>query len=265
MAVQERGNGGEAARAAGRRGAFMIAVASAVALVGAGGCARISTDDVQMRSPGLPRPQLVVVHDYAVSRDEVRVDSGIGARLERFQHGTPDEQERLRVSHAVASALTANLVEELRKLGMRAEAASMAPAVPGPILSVEGQILSIDEGNKTRRMMIGLGAGASEVRTLTQVYQVKDGAHDLVEDFYTTAKSSRKPGLGPMAGAGAAAGRAGQSAAVATGVGLATERQQTAEADVKHGAREIARTLAKFFVEQRWITQDQANKLFWDR
>jgi Domain of unknown function (DUF4410) len=218
-----------------------------------------------MRQAGLPRPQLIVVHDYAVTREEVRVDSGIGARLQRLEHGTPEEQERQRVGHAVASAITTNLVEELRKLGMRVEAASMAPAVPGPILAVEGQILSIDEGNKTRRMMIGLGAGASEVRTLTQVYQVKDGTHDLVEDFYTTAKSSRKPGLGPMAGAGAAAGRAAQSAAVATGVGLATERQQTAEADAKHAARELARSMAKFFVEQRWITQDQADKLFWDR
>jgi Domain of unknown function (DUF4410) len=221
----------------------VAAAAAAMALLGTAACARVSTENVQMREPGLPRPQLVVVHDYAVTREDVRVDSGIGARLERMQQGTPDEQERLRVSHAVASALTTNLVQELRKIEMRAEAASMAPAIPGPTLSVEGQILSIDEGNKTRRMMIGLGAGASEVRTLTQVYQVKDGAHDLVEDFYTTAKS----------------------AAVATGVGLATERQQTAEADVKHAAREIARTMAKFFVEQGWITQDQADKLFWDR
>jgi hypothetical protein len=261
----ERRKRGGKGTAAGVHRFFAAAIAAAMVLVGTAACARVGTDSVQMREPGLPRPQLIVVHDYAVTRDEVNVDSGIGARLQRMQHGTPEEQERLHVGHSVASALTTNLVEELRKLGMRAEAASMAPAIPGPTLSVEGQILSIDEGNKTRRMMVGLGAGASELRTLTQLYQVKDGAHDLVEDFYTTAKSSRKPGLGPMAGAGAAAGRAAESAAIATGVGLATERQQTPEADAKHAAREIARTMAKFFVEQRWITQDQADKLFWDR
>jgi hypothetical protein len=132
-------------------------------------------------------------------------------------------------------------------------------------LSVEGQILSINEGNKTRRLILGFGAGASEVRTLTQVYEVTGGAHRLVDDFYTTAKSSRKPGFGPMGGAGAAAGRAATSAAVSGGLGLVTERSQTAEADAQHAAREIAKQLAKFFVEQRWITQDQADKLFWDR
>jgi hypothetical protein len=68
-----------------------------------------------------------------------------------------------------------------------------------------------------------------------------------------------------MSGAGAAAGRAAQSAAVAGGIGLASERSQTVEADTQHAAREIAKQLAKFFVEQGWITQEQADKLFWDR
>jgi len=160
---------------------------------------------------------------------------------------------------------TATLVEEIRKLGLRAEPATMASPGPGSTLSVEGQILSIDEGNKTRRLMIGFGAGASEVRTLTQVYEVTGGGHRLVDDFYTTAKSSRKPGLGPMSGAGAAAGRAATTAAASAGIGFASERSQTAEADAQHAAREIAKELAKFFVEQGWITQDAANKLFWDR
>jgi truncated hemoglobin YjbI len=117
-------------------------------------------------------------------------------------------------------------------------------------LSVEGQILSINEGNKTRRLMIGFGSGASEVRTLTQVYEATGGEHRLVDDFYTTAKSSRKPGFGPMSGAGAAAGRAATTAAASAGIGFASERSQTAEADAQHAAREIAKELAKFFVEQ---------------
>lgn len=247
------------------RRAAMAGVATAVMLAGLGACARTATDDVRMVGPGLPRPQMIVVHDFQVAPDDVRVDSGIGARLQRMEQGRSDDQERLRVERAVARALSVNLVEEIRKLGLSAEAAAMAAPPPGPVLSVEGQIVSIDEGNKTRRMMIGFGAGASEVRTLTQVYEVRGGAHRLVEDFYTTTKSSRKPGLGPMAGAGAAAGHAAQSAAIAGGLGLASERSQTVEGDVKHAAREIARTLSRFFVAQRWITQADADKIFWDR
>src|SRR5262249_38985444 len=105
----------------------------------------------------------------------------------------------------------------------------MASPGPGSTLSVEGQILSIDEGNKTRRLMIGFGAGASEVRTLTQVYEVTGGEHRLVDDFYTAAKSSRKPGLGPMSGAGAAAGWAATTARRVGRVALPRLRQRRRE------------------------------------
>jgi hypothetical protein len=114
--------------------------------------------------------------------------------------------------------------------------------------------------------VIGLGSGASEVQTLTQVYEATSGdGHRLVEDFYTTTKSSRRPGFGPMAGMGAAAGLAASHIAVAGGVGVATSLSQTVEADTKHGAKQIAKELAKLFVEQGWIAQEQADKLFWDR
>jgi len=103
-------------------------------------------------------------------------------------------------------------------------------------------------------MVVGFGAGASEVRTLVQVYETTNEGRRLVEDFYTTVKSSRKPGMGPMGGVGAAAGRAATSVAVSAGVGLATERSQTVEGDAKHTADEIAKVLKKFFAEQGWVS-----------
>jgi hypothetical protein len=247
-----------------RRMSRHMAVAG-LALATVTSCARVSTESVMMRGPGLPKPELIIVHDYQMARDEVQLDSGIGSRIERLVQDTPEEQDRLKLEQSVARIGTTTLVEEIRKLGLRAEPAAMALPGAGSTLSIEGQILSINEGNKTRRLIIGFGAGASEVRTLTQVYEVTGGEHRLVDDFYTTAKSSRKPGVGPMAGAGAAAGRAATSAAASTGIGIASERSQTAEADAQHAAREIAKQLAQLFVEQGWISQEQANKLFWDR
>ena len=110
-----------------------------------------------------------------------------------------------------------------------------------------------DQGNRLRRVVVGFGAGASEVRTLVQVFETTSDGRRLVEDFYATVKSSRKPGFGPMAGVGAAAGHAVTSAAVSTGVGIATAHSQTVEGDAKNTADEITKVLKKFFVEQGWI------------
>ena len=230
---------------------------AAMALTAMAGCARVSTEHVQKTTDRLARPALILVNDYQVSPDEVQLDSALSSRVKRAVKGTPKTEDQ---------PLTTTLVDEIRKLGIPAEPARMAPPVAGPTLSIEGQIVSINEGNKAKRLVIGLGSGASEVRTLTQVYEVTSGdGHRLIEDFYTTTKSSRKPGFGPMAGFGAAAGLAASRAAAAGGLGAATALSQTVEADVKHGAKQIVKELAKLFVEEGWIAQEQADKLFWDR
>jgi hypothetical protein len=167
--------------------------------------------------------------------------------------GNPEADERLKIGQEVARVVTENLVVEISKLGIPAVEAAKATPVAGPSLSIEGQFVTVDQGNRLRRAVVGFGAGASEVRTLVQVFETTNDGRRLVEDFYATVKSSRKPGFGPMAGAGAAAGRAATSVAVSAGVGLATAHSQTVEGDAKNTADEIVKVLKKFFAEQGWI------------
>lgn len=223
-------------------------------LAAAAGCARTSVQDVQMTAPGLPRPQLILVHDFATSAGAVALDQAIGQRLLRMVKEEPIASDQAKLGEEIARIVTQNVVTQINQLGIPAQPATIGtPPVTGPVLAIEGQFLSVDEGNRARRMMIGFGAGASEVRTLVQIYETTSDGRRLVEDFYTTVKSSRKPGMGPMAGVGAASGMAAESAAMATGVGVMTARSQTVEADAKHTADQIVTQLKKFFVEQKWI------------
>jgi Domain of unknown function (DUF4410) len=222
-----------------------------LALLGITGCARVSVENVNVRALGLPRPQMIYVHDFAVSADAVALDSGLAARALEMAKGT-EAEDRIKISKEIARIVTENLVNEIRAQGMPAQLAGTA-VVPGPTMSIEGQFVSVDEGSRVKRMVVGFGAGASEIRTLVQVYETVDGGRRLVEDFYTTVKSSLKPGMGPMAGAGAAAGRAASSAAASAGIGVLSARSQTVEADAKAAAAEIAKELGKLFAEQGWI------------
>src|SRR5262245_29649116 len=231
----------------------VVVVGLAVATIAA--CARTSVENVSSRAIGLPKPQLIVVHDFGVSAGDVALDSGVGARLKLMMRETPAAEEELKIGREVARIVTENLVKEISKLGLPAVPATAGSGpVSGPTLSIEGHFVSVDEGNRLRRMVVGFGAGASEVRTLVQVYETTSEGRRLVEDFYTTVKSSLKPGMGPMAGVGAAAGRAASSAALSGGIGIATERSQGVDGDAKHTAEQITLTLKKFFVEQGWIT-----------
>ena len=229
-----------------------IAVAG-LALAALAGCARTSVEQVDVKALGLPRPQLIIVHDFGVSPSAVALDTAIGARILEVVKGNPEADEHLKIGQAVARVVTDNLVAEISKLGIPAVEAAKATPVAGPSLSIEGQFVTVDQGNRLRRAVVGFGAGASEVRTMVQVFENTHDGRRLVEDFYPTVKSSRKPGFGPMAGAGAAAGRAATSAAVSGAVGVATARSQTVEGDAKNTADEIAKVLKTFFAEQGWI------------
>ena len=87
---------------------------------------------------------------------------------------------------------------------------------------VSGNILSIDQGNRTRRNVVGFGVGESKVTAKVNVYiQAPGEAPRLLQSFNADSESGKKPGLA-VAGVGAAAGSA--ATAAADGVGGAWRR-----------------------------------------
>ena len=79
----------------------------------------------------------------------------------------------------------------------------MLPESEGPYPVVRGELLSVDEGKRARRFVIGLGAGATEVKARTRVVMLVDGKETPVEEFTVSAKSPRTPGAAESLGVGA--------------------------------------------------------------
>jgi hypothetical protein len=122
---------------------------------------------------------------------------------------------------------------------------------------IAGQFLSIDEGNRMRRMVVGFGAGGTSIRTQVQVSLGTGSGLLLLEEFETIAESSKKPGMGPMVGVGAAATSAASAAAMSGALGAASELNQTVEGDAGRTAKEIAKALSRFFFSQGWISKEK--------
>src|SRR5256886_12500951 len=129
------------------------------------------------------------------------------------------------------SAFSEPLVKELNQLGLRAKQASSGTMPTERTVIIHGQFLTIDEGNRLRRMVIGFGVGGTDLRTKVQVYQGTEAAPLLLQEFEAKAESSKKPGMGPMVGAGAAATSAASAAAVSGGGGIATRIDQNRESE----------------------------------
>jgi hypothetical protein len=235
---------------------FVLAVAA--------GCAPTNVQQENMAVAQLARPSVILVYDFAVSPEEVKLDTGLSADImQKYEEhkGKSRTAEEIKVGHKVADALAEELVNKIRSYGLWAERGFGYPKGNAKDLMVKGQLLSIDEGNRTERVAIGLGAGRTSVQANVQVYEITPEGKKEVDTLQGTAKSGDKPGMGEMMGVGAIAGHLLASTLVSGTLSGATEMTSaTVEADAKRLADKIAVDLGNFFVNQGWIPPDAVKK-----
>ena len=248
------------------RGKAKLTILCAVALALAAGCAPTNVQQQNMTLTQLPRPDLVLVYDFAVSPDEVKLDTGLSAELMRKyeQHkGMSPTAQEIKLGHKVAEAVADELVKKIRSYGLWAERGFGYPYGKGKVLMVKGQFVSIDQGNRTERVAVGLDAGRSDVQANVQIFELTPQGLQEVDTLRGTAKSGYKPGMAEMMGAGAIAGHLLMSTVVSGAVAGASEMTSaTVEADGKRLADKIAADLGNFFVNQAWIPPDAVKKSF---
>jgi len=205
----------------------------------------------------LPLPGRILVHDFAVSEQEVKEYQGIMRQQPAIKNAA--ERERL-LAQEVKDALAEELVEGLRALGFTVQRVPRGTRLTHRDLLIDGQFLTVDEGNPFQRLAVGFGSGASGVRTQVQVYQAP-GARSLLE-FTTHSDSGKLPGAAPLLGAGAVAQggmTAGMVVTNATVSGVKTYKSDVARMAAASGDQ-VARYLSEFFARQGWIRPDQVRK-----
>jgi hypothetical protein len=217
-------------------------------------CAPTNVTVVDQTSAQLPRPDKVYIYNFAVSPDEITLDSGISGRVQEHINKTPRTEEERTIGHTVANALASNLVQKLQNLGIVGERVAGTPPHWGNILEIQGQFISIDEGNQAERVVIGLGIGRTDVKTFVQVLDARKGKRTIAIEFDADAKSGYKPGMAETMGAGAVAGHIGAAVAVGTGLAVGSEAfTANVEADAKRMAQNIAKQIGLFYVAQGWL------------
>jgi hypothetical protein len=207
-----------------------------------------------MPSALLPRPVAVIVNDFAVSPNEVRLDSGVRAEVMRTLNGTPTNAARAETAATARSALTQTLVQRIQAMGLPATTVHGTVPASGNVANVQGQILDIDEGNRSRRTLIGFGAGKAQVGADAQIFYVRPGGGpQLLQTFEAESDTGHTPGMAAGMGAGAAASHVAESAAVGGGIHAAEEAQGTPEDLARKLGNSLADRISVLFAQQGWI------------
>lgn len=235
-----------------------IALFAALLLSCAVGCGQTGVRNIKVtQEKNLPRPARILVYDFAVSEREVAEYQGIMRQQPSIKD--PVEREK-QIATEVKDALASELVDGLRSLGFAVERASREDRAIGNEIVIDGQFLTVDEGNPLRRLVIGFGSGMSTVESRAQVYQ--GGNARRVLEFTTHSDSGTLPGAASMLGAGAAVQggvTAGMVVANTAVSGVKTYNSEVARMAAASGDQ-VVRYLSEFFAGQGWIRGDQVRK-----
>jgi len=219
------------------------------------GCAstKVSNQEQLVTGP-LPRPGNILVYDFVATPADLPADSALSGQPDLDT--TPQTDAQIAEGKKLGDQIAAELVAQIRAMGMPAEQAAMGTKPQLNDLVIRGYLLSIKEGSAAKRVGIGFGSGASELRT-------------AVEGFQMTATGLRKLGSGTVeAGGGKSPGAAvGLAAFIATanpvGLIVSTGTKVYGEASgssevtgrAQATAKEISDVLKQRFQQQGWIQQ----------
>jgi len=204
-----------------------------------------------LRARTLAKPARVFVYDFASTPAAVPSDSAIAGLYQ--QRTTPQTPEEIELGRRFGARVSARLIEELNKNEIAATAAATGPVpLPGDVV-IRGEFISIDEGSRMKRMLIGFGAGAAELKTLVEGYVVTTTGLVPLGSAQVETAGGKMPGMLVPIGAGAAMGNVATSVAISGAANVLQEAgPEGLDAAAKRTAKEIAKVIVKAYEERGW-------------
>jgi len=186
-----------------------------------------------VRDRTLPRPPVLLLYDFAVAPADA------------------PPSEKIKQDRAIARSLSEQAVIKLGQRGIRAQRATASTTVPLHAVVVKGQFVTIEEGSGGQRVLIGFGAGKSELRVNGRVYQMTESGLKIISEGEAGAHGSSSPGLAPSA---IVAGATGSPVGLVAGgaMHLHTESKGPVKENIGRLADGFAERAAAFYSRQGW-------------
>jgi Domain of unknown function (DUF4410) len=223
-----------------------------LALVVVAGCASTEvTERQRYEGEKLARPDRIIVHDFTANPAEVPSRSAFAAEMAGVGEPTP---EQLEAGRKLGARVAQELVADLQDMGLPAVRAAGQPPPRPDDLVLRGYFVSVDEGRTGRRVLVGFGSGAAELRTAVEGYQMTAQGLRLLGRGEVRSEGGKLPGV--VLPAAVLAATASPIGLIVGGTAKATGEvtgSETIEGAADRTAKEIAAQLRTAAEEQGWI------------
>ena len=224
-----------------------------LALLIIAGCASTKVTSRNESTIGkLPRPAHIWVYDFAATPADVPEESALAGQ--HSEHNPPQTAEHIKAGRQLGAEIEAQLVKQIRGMGMPAEHAVQETKPQINDLVIRGYLVSFNEGSAAKRILIGFGSGASDLKVAVEGFQMTAQGLRKLGGGTTDSEGGKAPGA-DLGALGLVATHNPAGLIVSTGMKIYGEEsgKSTVEGRADQTAKEIADVLKKRFQEQGWI------------
>jgi Domain of unknown function (DUF4410) len=194
-------------------------------------------------SSPLPKPEKILVYDFAINPDDIQVDK---IQAMRPRHLITGDQKPDAIAASASKKYSAELVKALAKTGIPVEHVAKDTPPSENAMTIQGSFTSVKEGNKTERDTIGMGAGGADVQTKVDVHIKTPADSVLFSQFQTDTKAATNVGsVVPVA--------AGLNPAAAVAKSTVGDRRKNVNAYASKTADATAKEIIKSMAAQGWV------------
>lgn len=217
------------------------------------GCASTTVTSRQEYEGGpIARPKRIIVHDFAATPADVPAASFVAGQY--TPPSTPHTAQEIELGRKLGAQVAQELVAEIQAMGLPAVRAQGQPAPWVGDIVLMGYFESVDSGSVTKRIVLGFGSGAADLKTAVEGYLMTDKGLRRLGSGTVDSGTGKAPGVAVplvmVAATGNPIGLIVSSAAKAEGE---LSGRTTIEGTAKRTAKEIGDQLRVAFQRQGWI------------
>jgi hypothetical protein len=223
-----------------------------LAFVAVAGCASAAvTERQRYEGEKLARPDRIIVYDFTADPADVPPESAFAAQMAGARAPAP---QQVALGRRLGAQVARDLVADLQAMGLPAVPAAGQPAPRPDDIVLRGYFVAVDEGSASKRVLVGFGSGASDLRTAVEAYQMMAEGLRPLGRGQIRSEGGELPGMiVPLAVVAATASPIGL---IVGGTAKATSEltgSETIEGAAERTAKEIAAQLKTAAAEQDWI------------
>ena len=139
------------------------------------------------------RPNMIWVYPFVANPSEVPGDSSLNGQVSAPSEPMTAQQEE--TARELGSQIAVELVKDISAMGMPVTLAGpgSAPQIGDGV--IRGYLVSVESGGAAKRLIVGFGAGASELDTVVEGYAVTPTGWKKMGEGTVNAQGNKTPGL----------------------------------------------------------------------